>query len=179
MSNINATILVNIDTTAGKNAINYTPDSKECPILSLLCVGVTGDSGTIIKITPISATKCSINGGDNNARLRLKCDAIGKITNVEIAYGGTNYPDGDYDAILEDPYGKNGHIKCTATGGSITSCSIINAGEKYSGYIEFDITDFIEGVNYEIVPRYIEKTSGSGNVNFIGYKLSYRPFQVF
>ena len=68
MSNINATILVNIDTTAGKNAINYTPDSNECPILSLLCVGVTGDSGQK-KITPISATKCSING-----EITIRCD---------------------------------------------------------------------------------------------------------
>jgi len=78
MSNAIATILVNIDTTAGEHAVDYTPSSNECPILSLLCVDATG-TNTSIKITPISATKCHVRGGDKNARLRLTCDSIGSI----------------------------------------------------------------------------------------------------
>lgn len=180
MSNILATILVNIDVSAGASAINYTPDSTTCPILGFNCIGSSG-SGTV-KITPFRATVASIDpgaSGGSGARLRITTGGAGNITGVEIASAGSGYANGPVAITLEDPYGTGGAIACTASGGAITAVSVASAGTGYSGYITFDVNDFIEGVTYDIVPRYIEQTSGAGTLRLMGYKLSYRPYQVF
>jgi len=178
MSSTLASILVNIDVSPGATAVDYTPASNECPILGFNCVGSSGSGD--IKLTPLSATQASIGAtAGSGGRLRITTGGAGNITGVEIASGGTGYPDGAIPIILSDPYGSGGVISCTASGGAITAVSVTSPGVKYSGYILFDVNDFIEGVTYNIIPRYIEQTSGVGVLKLVGYKLPYRPFQVF
>ena len=178
MANTLASILVNIDTTAGASAVNYTATQGQCPILGFYCIGVTG-TGTV-KITPYSATNVSLdNSIGSGGRLRITTGGAGNITGVEIAAGGSGYPNGAITATIGDVYGSGGVISCTASGGAITSASVVSAGINYSGYITFNLSDFIDGVTYEIVPRYIEQTAGSGVLRLFGYKLPYVPYISF
>lgn len=178
MSNINATILVNIEVFAGATAIDYMSNGAQCPILSFNCVGSSGSGN--VKLTALRATELSLGAtSGSGGRLRITTGGAGNITSVEIASGGTGYPNGPIPVELVDPYGSDGVISCTAAGGSISSASVVSPGANYSGYILFDVNDFIEGVNYDIIPRYIEQTSGSGVLRLVGHRLSYRPFQVF
>jgi hypothetical protein len=181
MSNTLATILVNIDVTAGATAVNYAANSAACPILGFNCIGSSGSGD--VKLTPIGATDAIIDpgaSGGSGARLRLTTGGAGNITAVEIANPGSGYKPGPISVTLSDPYGSGGIISCTAgAGGTVSAVSVTSAGTGYSGYILFDVNDFIEGVTYEIVPRYIEKTSGAGTLRLMGYKLSYRPYQTF
>jgi hypothetical protein len=178
MSNTIATIVVPIDVSPGMTATNYTPGSSGCPILSILCVGSSG-SGTV-KFTPIKSTELTlVSNSGNGGRLRISTTPTGAINNVEIASAGSGYPNGPVTVVLNDPYGSGGSIACGASGGQITSASVVTAGVDYSGYFTMDVSDFIEGVTYDIIPRYIEQTSGSGSLRLLGYKMSVRPFQVF
>lgn len=178
MSNITASILVNLDVSAGASAIDYTAASSVCPILAFNCIGSSGSGN--VKITPYSATQCTISSASGSGgRLRITTGGSGNITGVEIAAGGTGYPNGAITVNLYDPYGTGGAISCTASGGAISAVSVTSAGSGYSGYILLDVNDFIEGVTYDIVPRFIEQTSGAGTLRLMGYKLPFRPYQVF
>jgi hypothetical protein len=177
MSSTLASILVSIDTFAGSTAVDYTPGASGCPILGFNCVGSTGAGN--VKLTPLSATICQLGASGSGGRLRITTNGSGAITAVEIAAGGTGYTTGPVPVTLVDPFGSGGAIACTASGGAITAASVSSAGSGYSGYVLFDVSDFIEGVTYNIVPRFIEQTSGAGVLRLIGYKLPYRPFQIF
>lgn len=178
MANINATILVNISVAAGSTAIDYAPPSNQCPILSFNCVGSSGSGD--VKLTALRSTELALGAtSGSGGRLRVVTGGAGNITSVEIAAGGTGYPNGPVTVTLVDPYGTGASIACTASGGVISSASVVSQGLYYSGYVLFDVNDFIEGVNYDIIPRFIEQTSGSGVLRLIGHKLSFRPFQVF
>lgn len=173
-----ATVLVDIDVSANGSAINY---NTTCPILGFNCIGSSGSGD--VKLTPLRASEAIIDpgaSGGSGARLRIKTGGAGNITAVEIANPGSGYKPGPVSVTIDDPYGTGGVISCTASaGGTVSAVSITSAGTGYSGYILFDVNDFIEGVTYDVVPRYIEKTSGAGTLRLMGYKLSYRPFQVF
>jgi hypothetical protein len=177
MANINATQLVPISVATGASAINYTPPSHVCPILSLTCLGSSGSG--VVKLTPFSATTLDLGLEGSEGRLRIATDANGTINTVEIANAGSGYIDGPVPVTISDSFGSGAVIACTASGGAIISAAIVDGGANYSGYVTFDVSDFIEGVTYEIVPRYIEQTSGSGVLRLIGNRLSYRPYQVF
>ena len=178
MANINATQLIPIDLTPGATAINYTPTTNAiCPILSMTCIGSSGSGD--VKLTPYSATQIVLGASGTNGRLRIATDGRGTITTVEIAAAGSGYTDGPVPAFLTDSYGTGAVLACTASGGSIVTASIVSGGINYSGYITFDVSDFIEGVTYEIVPRYVEQVSGSGVLRLIGNRLAFRPYQVF
>jgi len=178
MSDINSTILVSIDLFAGSTAVNYAPSASNiCPILSLLCVSSNGSGD--IKLTPLRATELNVEGDGKGARLRITTDGKGSIKTVEIASEGSGYTDGPVSITIEDPYGTGGEIACTASGGVISSVSVVSPGQNYSGYVLMDVSDFIEGVTYDIVPRLIEQTSGNGVLKLLGSKLSFRPFRVF
>jgi len=178
MSDINSTILVPIDLFTGSTAVNYAPSASNiCPILSLLCVSSNGSGD--IKITPIRAAELNVEGDGTGARLRIATDGTGAIKTVEIASGGSGYTDGPVPVSIVDPYGTGAEIACTVSGGVISSASIVSPGQNYSGYVLMDVSDFIEGVTYNIVPRLIEQTSGNGVLKLLGSKLSFRPFQVF
>ncbi len=173
-----ATVLVNMDVSSGASAIDY--NNSVCPILGFNCIGSSGSG--VVKLTSLRATSADVLPGPTSgegARLRLVTGGNGNITSVEIAQAGSGYPNGPIQVSLNDPYGNGGIISGTASGGAVTAVSVTNSGAGYSGYIAFDVSDFIEGVTYDIVPRYIEQTSGSGTLRLMGYKLSYRPFQVF
>lgn len=173
-----ATVLVNIDVAAGVSAIDY---NTACPILGFNCIGSSGTGE--IKLTPLRAATVNIAPGatsGSDARLRIKTGGAGNITNVEIANPGSGYTPGPLAVTIDDPYGTGGVISCVASaGGTVSTATISSAGTGYSGYVLFDVSDFIEGVTYDIVPRHIEQTTGSGTLRLMGYKLSYRPFQVF
>ena len=180
MSNINATILVNMnDLSAGASAINYSPAlSIQCPILAFNCIA-SGGTGNV-KLTSLRATEIDLGAtAGTGGRLRITTGGLGNITGVEVASGGTGYPDGPVTVTLIDPVGSGGVITCGATGGVISTASVVTAGTNYSGYILFDVSDFIEGVTYDILPRYIEQTSGAGVLKLMGYRLAFRPYQVF
>lgn len=175
-SNVTATILVPIDTTAGASAIDYTPRQSECPILAIHCISSSGSGD--VKITPLRSSLVTFLGDGEGARIRLACDAMGRIITAEIAAGGTGYPDGPVQTVISDPFGSGGELLCIASGGEITQVSIVSPGIGYSGYITMKVDDFIEGVTYDFIPRYVEKI-GSGDLRLLGYKLAFRPFQVF
>jgi hypothetical protein len=180
MSSTLATILVNLDVTGGTGAVDYTAPSSVCPVLGFHCIGSSGSGD--VKVTAYSATQLSLGAtSGSGGRLRIKTSGTGAITTVEIASGGTGYPNGPVTVTIGDPYGTGGAISCTASGGAISAASITSAGSGYSGYILFDVSDFIEGVTYNIVPRYIEQTgaTASGSLRLVGYKLPFRPFQQF
>jgi hypothetical protein len=177
MANINATQLVPIDVAPGASAINYTPDPHVCPVLSLTCLGSSGSG--VVKLTPYSSTTIELGASGTGGRLRIATDANGTINTVEVASGGTGYTSGPVPVTITDTFGAGAVIACTASGGAIASAAVVSGGVNYSGYVSFDVSDFIEGVTYEIVPRYIEQTSGSGVLRLIGNRLSYRPYQVF
>ena len=176
MSSTLASILVNIDVASGASAINYSAQS--CPILGFNCIGSSGTG--VVKFTSYSSTVCDLGAtSGSGGRLRITTGGNGNITGVEIASGGTGYPNGPIAVTLSDPYGTGGAIACTASGGVISSAAVISQGTEYSGYVTFDVNDFIEGVTYNIIPRYIEQTSGAGSLRLIGYKVRQRPFQAF
>jgi hypothetical protein len=178
MANINATQLVPIDVTAGASAVNYTPlSSAICPILSLTCIGSSGSGN--VKVTPFSATTLELGASGTGGRLRIATNGLGTITTIEIAVAGSGYTDGPVPVNIVDVYGTGAEIACTASGGAISSVSIVTGGVNYSGYVTFDVSDFIEGVTYEVVPRYVEQTSGSGVLKLFGNRLAFRPYQVF
>jgi len=179
MSNIYATILIPMDVSAGASAVNYEPRlTNECPILSVQCIGSSGAG--VVKITPFRSTVLDLGAtAGSGGRLRIATDGIGSIISAEIAVGGAGYPDGPVSVILGDPYGTGASISCTASGGLISSVYVGATGIGYSGYISMDVSDFIEGVSYDFIPRYIEQTSGSGVLRLIGSKMAIRPFQVF
>jgi len=181
MSNTLASILVNIDVTGATGlsdvALNYTANDTTSPILGFNCVGSSGSGD--VKVTALNATICNIGGSGSGARLRITTGGNGNITGVEIAAKGSGFSAGPVPVTLWDPYGTGGAITATASGGSITAVSVSSAGQGYSGYIKFDVSDFIEGVTYNLIPRYIEQTSGSGVLRLMGYRLPFRPFQVF
>lgn len=178
MSSSLASILVNIDTTGGTAAINYTSGPTVSPILGFNCIGSSGSGN--VKLTALNSTELVIGAtSGSGGRLRITTGGAGNITAVEIASGGSGYPNGAIPITLNDPYGTGGAIACTASGGVITSASVTSAGSNYSGYILFDVNDFIEGVTYNIIPRYIEQTSGSGVLRLVGYKTSTRPYISF
>ena len=178
MSSITSSILVNIETFAGSTAINYTPTlTNECPVLGFNCIGSSG-TGTI-KLTPFSSTNFSIGGSGTGGRIRITTGGDGRILTAEIGASGSGYTDGAVPVILLDPYGTAGVLACTASGGALSAISVTTPGSRYSGYISFDVSDFIEGVDYGIIPRYIEQTSGSGVLRLMGYKLPFRPMQQF
>lgn len=177
MSNTLASILVNIDVAPGSTAIDYSGSSTVCPILGFNCIGSSGTGD--VKLTALNATTLTLGAtSGTGGRLRIVTGGAGNITAVEIAAGGTGYPTGPVSVTLSDAYGSGGAISCTASGGVISAASVTSAGTGYSGYILFDVNDFIEGVTYDIIPRYIEKTGG-GTLRLVGYKLPFRPFQVF
>lgn len=182
------TIVIDLDLSWGKNAVDYTPQTAICPILSILCIRSIG-SGTV-KITPLRSIETKIETAldykneplGKNGRLRVKTDVYGSIENVEIANEGYGYEDGVHKVFLEDPYGSDGIITCTASEGVIKSVSIDNSGKNYSGYVEMDISDFIEGVTYSFIPRYIElseERDSNSVLKLFGYRYSYRPFTIF
>lgn len=178
MANINATQLIPIDLAAGSTATDYTPTSSAvCPILSLTCVGSSGSGD--VKITPFSAASLELGASGTGGRLRIATNSKGAITTVEIAAAGSGYSNGPVPVTIHDVYGSGAVIACTASGGSISAVSVTSPGINYSGYVTFDVSDFIEGVTYEIIPRYIEQTSGSGVLKLIGNRLAFRPYQVF
>lgn len=177
MSNILASILVNIDTRGGTGAIDYTPGSTGSAILGFNCIRSEGNGS--IKITAIRSTVCNIEGDGTGARLRITTGGAGDIKTVEVACGGSGYENGKVSVSLIDPFGGNGEIYCTATNGIITSATIVSPGIGYSGYIEYDINDFIEGVTYNIIPRYVEQTSGSGSLKLAGYKVGHHSYNTF
>lgn len=178
MANINATQLIPIDLAPGATAINYTPTTNAiCPILSMTCIGSSGSGD--VKLTPYSSSVVVLEASGSGGRLRLETNGSGTITTVEIAAGGTGYTNGPVAAFITDVYGTGAVLACTASGGSIVTASIVSGGINYSGYITFDVSDFIEGVTYEIVPRYVEQVSGSGVLRLIGNRLAFRPYQVF
>lgn len=177
MSNTLASILVNIDVSPGASAIDYSGNSS-CPILGFNCIGSSGTGN--VKLTALNAATLTLGAtAGSGGRLRITTGGAGNITGVEIATGGTGYPNGPVSVTITDSYGIGGVISCTASGGVISSATVTSAGTGYSGYILFDVNDFIEGVTYDIIPRYIEQTSGSGVLRLIGYKLPFKPFQVF
>ncbi len=175
-----ATILVPIDLTQGPSAIDYTPTNTNCPVLGLYCATASGGTGTI-KFTPLRAALATVGGSGSNARLRLACDSNGSIITAEVAAVGSGYTPGAVSVTLTDPFGYGGVISCTATaGGTISGCTITTGGTAYSGYISFSFTNFVEGVVYNMIPRFIELTTGAtSSIAFIGQKLSYRPFETF
>ena len=179
MANINVTQIVPINVTAGANAVNYMPTSSAiCPILSLTCISSRGNGD--VKLTPYRAADVSIGATTGSGgRLRISCDARGAITSVEIASAGSGYPNGPIPVTIEDAYGTGGVISCTASGGVISAVSVTSAGVNYTGCVTLDVSDFIEGVTYDYMPKYIEQTSGTGTLKLFGNRLSYRPFQVF
>lgn len=178
MSSTLASILVNIDTSPGPSAIDYSPLSTVCPILGFNCVSASGTGS--IAITPLNAALATVGTtAGSGARLRITTGAIGNITSVEIANGGTGYINGPVPVSISDPYGSGAIITCSATGGSVTGATVTSQGSGYSGVVTMDISDFIEGVVYNIVPRHIEQTTGAGTLTLIGYKLPFRPFQSF
>lgn len=177
MSQAPSTILVPLDLNPGPSAVNYAADGL-CPILGFMCqVSATG--GTV-KLTPLRSTEVQIGGSGTGARLRITCGATGAITGVEVAAGGTGYGTGTLVTVLVDPYGTGGSITATAVGGTVTGASVISPGYNYSGYTTWASDDFIEGVNYNVIPRFIEMTAGSPTlIKLVGNRLSYRPYQVF
>lgn len=178
MANINATQLIPIDVTPGATAINYTPSSSAiCPILSMTCIGSSGSGD--VKLTAYSSSVVDLGASGSGGRLRISTNGVGTITAVEIAVGGTGYTSGPVPATINDVYGTGAVLACTASGGAISAVSVVSGGINYSGYITLDVSDFIEGVTYEIVPRYVEQVSGSGVLRLIGNRLAFRPFQVF
>ena len=178
MSNTLASILVNIDVSPGASAIDYSGNSTTCPILGFNCIGSSGSGN--VKLTALNATGINLGAtSGSGGRLRITTGGAGNITSVEIGASGSGYPNGPITVTLDDPYGYGGVISCTASGGVISAASVTSAGTGYSGYISMDVNDFIEGVSYDIIPRYIEQTSGSGVLRLMGYKLPFRPFQVF
>jgi hypothetical protein len=180
MANINVTQIVPIDVAPGASAINYTPTSSNiCPILSMTCIGSSGTG--VIKLTPYRAVEILIDesNGGSGGRLRISTDAKGSINGVEIASPGSGYPDGFIIVTLLDAYGTGGEISCIANAGVLDAVTIVSPGINYSGYVTLDISDFIEGVTYDYMPRYIEHTSGTGSLRLFGNRLAVRPYQVF
>jgi hypothetical protein len=178
MSSTLASILVNISVASGASAVDYSGGPTICPILGFNCIGSSGSGD--VKLTPFSASTLSLGAtAGSGGRLRIKCDGSGAITTVEIGASGSGYPNGEVPVTISDPYGSGAVIACTASGGVLSAVSVVSAGSGYSGYVLMDVNDFIEGVTYNIVPRYIEQTSGSGVLRLMGYKLPFRPYQVF
>lgn len=180
MANSTGSILQILDLTTGPSAINYTAGAGTCPFFGFHCATVSG--GGTIKITPYSSTICTVGAtsGGTGARLRITTDANGGITGVEIGASGSGYPAGaPVTVTLSDPFGSGGVIAATAaTGGFISSASVVSAGVDYSGYIGLSYSTFIVGVNYDWMPRFIEAT-GSGSITLIGYKAGYVPYQSY
>jgi hypothetical protein len=171
MFGFHSTILSPIDTTSGENAFNYT--NLKCPVMSLMCIRSSGEG--VVKLTPLSAANIEVQsqtGG--NARMRIKCNTAGEIVDVEVANGGNWYEDGVHETIVHDPNGSGAKINVIASNGKIVSCEIVEHGRDYSGYIVFGVDDFIEGVTYNIIPRYIEK-EGSGTLILLGCKSTTIP----
>lgn len=178
MASINATQLIPIGVATGASAIDYTPSASNiCPILSLTCIGSSGAGD--IKITPYSAAQLALGASGTGGRLRIATDGKGTITTVEIAAAGSGYTTGPVPVTINDSYGTGAVLACTASGGAIAAVSIVSGGLNYSGYVTMDVSDFIEGVTYDIVPRFIEQASGSGVLKLFGNRLAVRPFQVF
>lgn len=176
MSNPLSSILVNIDTYSGSTAVDYSPGATGCPILGFQCIGSSGSGN--VKLTPLSSTYVRIGAtSGSGGRLRVKTNGSGAITTVEVGASGSGYPN-NLTITLEDPYGSGAVIACTASGGMLSTTQIVSAGSGYSGYVLFDVNDFIEGVVYNIVPRHIEQTSGTGVLQLMGFKLPYKPFQI-
>jgi hypothetical protein len=171
MFGFHATILSPIDTTSGDNALNYS--TLKCPIMSFMCVRSSGQG--IVKLTPFSASHIEVQSeSGSGARFRVQCNASGAIINLEIACKGSGYPDGFLSTTVHDPNGSGAEISLQSIDGQITKFEIQNPGKDYSGYITMAIDDFIEGVTYNIIPRYIEK-DGDGTLDLIGYKSSTIP----
>ena len=176
MANITATILVPMDLASGATAINYKPTASLCPILAIHCIAAGGTG--VVKITPLRAAELVVGGSGSGGRLRVACNALGELTTVEIANPGSGYTDGPVPITIEDPNGSGGSIACTASGGVLNAVSITSPGTNYSGYISLLSGDFVEGVTYDFSPRFIE-WDGTGTLTLLGYRLSFRPFQVF
>ena len=171
MFGFHSTILSPIDTTPGENAFNYSV--LKCPVMSLMCIRSSGEG--VVKLTPLSAANVEVQSQTGiNARIRVKCNAAGEIVQAEVANGGNGYEDGVHETILHDPNGSGAKINVTATDGKIVSCEIVECGKDYSGYVVFGVDDFIEGVTYNIIPRYIEK-EGSGSLILLGCKSTTIP----
>lgn len=171
MFGFHATILVPMDISSGENAINYS--ALKCPVLSFMCVRSNGNG--IVKITPLSSSNIQIQSeSGSGARLRVCCNTIGEILGVEIATKGSGYPDGILPSIIHDPNGSDGEITLRSVNGEIVGYEIVSPGKDYSGYISMHIDDFIEGVTYNIIPRYIEK-EGDGVLEMVGYKSTTTP----
>jgi hypothetical protein len=177
MANITATQIVPIDVAKGASATDYTAADNICPILSFTCIGSSGNGD--VKITPYSSTKAEIGGDGAGGRIRIATNSKGVITTAEIASAGSGYSNGPVPITLIDNYGSGAVLSCTASGGSLSAISIVSGGLNYSGYVTMDVSDFIEGVTYEIVPRFIEQTSGTGVLRLFGNRLAFRPYQVF
>jgi hypothetical protein len=171
MFGFHATILTPIDTTPGDNALNYS--ALKCPILSFMCIRSNGRG--VVKVTPFSSLHIEPQSETGSgARLRAQCNALGEIVNLEIASRGSGYPDGSILTVIHDPNGSGGEIALEAKNGQIDNFKIIHAGKDYSGYIAMTVDDFIEGITYNIIPRYIEK-EGDGVLDLIGCKSSTIP----
>lgn len=171
MFGFHSTILSPVDTTSGEAAFNYS--SLKCPIMSLMCIRSSGDG--IVKLTPMSSANVHIQShSGSGARIRLKCNVAGEIVEAEVANGGNGYEDGTLETTIHDPNGSDAKINVKAVDGKIVSCEIANRGKDYSGYVILGVDDFIEGVTYNIIPRYIEK-EGNGTLILLGCKSTTIP----
>lgn len=178
MASINVTQIVPIDLTPGASAVDYTPDSAICPILSITCIKSEG-SGEI-KFTPYRAAELFIEDPSGiNGRLRIQTNAKGNITSVEVASQGSGYTDGTIEVKIQDAYGTGGKINCIIEDGKVVDAEVVSPGINYTGYVILDISDFIEGVTYDYMPKFIEQVSGSGELKLFGNRLAVRPYQVF
>lgn len=171
-------ILVNIDLAKGPSAIDYRPLITECPIVGFQCVHSA--AGATLTITPLRSAEAVIGGTGTGGRLSITTDGNGGLATVSIVNTGSGYSNGPVPITLVDPYGTGGIITVSATGGGLTGASIGATGSRYSGTIQIESGDVIEGVYYNIVPRYLEMTSGSTSaLSLIGYKFPYRPYAIY
>jgi len=159
-------MLVDIDVSDGANAIDYT--SLKCPMLAFNCVRSQGEGE--VKITPRNSTILKIDTLiGQGCRFRIKTDSLGCITKVEIASPGEGYPEEVLRLKIDDPYGEEGAVDVIIKEGKAVETVIISGGRGYTGYVSFNVDDFIEGVTYNIAPRHIEQVSGDGVLRLVGY----------
>jgi hypothetical protein len=171
MFGFHATILTPMDITSGVDALNYSV--LKCPILSFMCVRSSGQG--IVKVTPHSASHIeAVSESGSGSRFRIQCNTLGEIIKLEIVSGGSGYLDGNIQTVIHDPNGSGGEIILESENGKIVRSTIMSPGKDYSGYITMTVDDFIEGVTYNIIPRYIEK-EGDGILELVGYKSTTIP----
>jgi hypothetical protein len=175
--------LIRMDLSAGASAVDYTPKMPNVgppytqplkatkPILGFMCISST--AGSTVKITPAGSANVIIGSGatsGSGGRVRIETDGKGRIILAEIAAPGSGYINGPVSISVQDDIGRDAVLALTASGGILSAISIVNPGQDYSGTITFDSGDFIEGVIYPIIPRYVEITAGAtSNLTLVGF----------